>query len=368
MWGSNTLTDPSLAVPFEGKGLDPDQRKVQVNARDGIIGTDKLTVRETLISESTLIAQNVQVRGLLTTNTVPEQAKLSDIVYTRTNIAGYGGVNIVAYTVSSGTGGKNVLFIHGFAHTNLEWKNQFIDPVLKSTHNVYAIDWRGMGESDRPAPTGVGPADTVYAEGENHADDVNAVITGLGLANVVLVSHSYGGFVAGEYIRKYGLGAIAGWVRIASEVGPVIGPGLTPDFGALAPSLLNTAMNVRIPAFGKFIDLSSTLSLDKDTRDHMIAVNYIPADVALALISAKAGPRGGPVPADNVAFYASINKPVLLIHGLYDRIVKTETSTTVKAMMTGITAQLWNPECGHLPFIELPSTFNTMLIGFINSL
>lgn len=34
---ANSLTDPSLAVPFEGKGLNPDQRKVTINARDGIL-------------------------------------------------------------------------------------------------------------------------------------------------------------------------------------------------------------------------------------------------------------------------------------------------------------------------------------------
>lgn len=48
MWGTNSLTDPSLAVPYEGKGLDPDLRKVQVNARDGIIIAEKLIVNGTL--------------------------------------------------------------------------------------------------------------------------------------------------------------------------------------------------------------------------------------------------------------------------------------------------------------------------------
>lgn len=40
---ANSLTDPSLAVPFEGKGIDPIERRVQVNARDGIITE---TIRE----------------------------------------------------------------------------------------------------------------------------------------------------------------------------------------------------------------------------------------------------------------------------------------------------------------------------------
>lgn len=368
MYPANSLTDPSLAIPFEGKGLDPDQRKVQINARDGLISTDRLTVHNTLISDKDIVANNVTVRGILSTNTIPPQAKLSDIVCTRTNIAGYGGVNLVAYTVSTGTGGQNLLFIHGFAHTFLQWKNQLVDPVLKSTHNLYAYDWRGMGESDRPDPTGVGPADTVYAEEENHADDLNAVITGLGLANVVLVSHSYGNVPATGYIRKYGLGAVVGWIKIAGEVGPVLGPGLTPDFQALVPSLLSSQLNVRIPAEAKFVDLNTTLALDKETRDHFIATNFVPPGVALALISVKAGPRGGPVVTDNTTFYASINVPVLLIHGLHDRVVLTSTSSTVKTLMTGITAQLLNPACGHCSMIELPGDITTAVLNFTNSL
>lgn len=43
---ANSLTDPSLAVPFEGKGLDPNERRVNINARDGTIGCDSLSTRE----------------------------------------------------------------------------------------------------------------------------------------------------------------------------------------------------------------------------------------------------------------------------------------------------------------------------------
>jgi hypothetical protein len=42
---ANSLTDPSLAVPFEGKGLDPNDRKVSINARDGTIIAEKLVLR-----------------------------------------------------------------------------------------------------------------------------------------------------------------------------------------------------------------------------------------------------------------------------------------------------------------------------------
>ena len=46
MYPANSLTDPSLAVPFEGKGLDPNDRKVNINARDGTIVCELLTTKK----------------------------------------------------------------------------------------------------------------------------------------------------------------------------------------------------------------------------------------------------------------------------------------------------------------------------------
>lgn len=66
------------------------------------------------VGKDLTVKGDIKLTGQLITNQVPPQAELSDIVYTaRTNVTGYNGVNLVAYTISSGTGGKNLLFIHG---------------------------------------------------------------------------------------------------------------------------------------------------------------------------------------------------------------------------------------------------------------
>lgn len=299
----------------------------------------------------------------------PHQAEITDIVYkARTSVTGYGGVKLTAYTISSETGGKNILFVHGFAHSNLMWKNQYLDPTLTSSHNIYSYDWRGMGESDRPSPTGPGPTDTIYAPGENMADDLDAVITALGLTKVVLVSHSYGGAIVAEYFRKYGQSKVEGYVRIASETGPVLGAQLSPALLALAPKLLSTDLNVRIPAIEEFINISSKCKLDTKTRDHFMAANYVPADVVGSLLSFQAGPRGGPVPADNVALWASITIPVVLMHGIYDNDVLLSGSELTKDMLTSTPAKLLKYKTGHLVPLEDKKRFNHDLLGFVNEL
>lgn len=55
----NTLSDPSLAVPFEGRGLDPSARKVNINATAGTVQCETMTTR-------TLRGQNnepIELRG-----------------------------------------------------------------------------------------------------------------------------------------------------------------------------------------------------------------------------------------------------------------------------------------------------------------
>lgn len=49
MYPANSLTDPSLAVPYEGRGLDPNDRRVNINARDGTIGADRATFQQTTV-------------------------------------------------------------------------------------------------------------------------------------------------------------------------------------------------------------------------------------------------------------------------------------------------------------------------------
>ena len=68
--------------------------------------------------------------------------------------------------------------------TGYEWRHLL--PALADRHRVLALDLRGFGWSDAPR--------TGY-EKENLADDVLAVLDGLGLERVKLVGHDWGGWI-----------------------------------------------------------------------------------------------------------------------------------------------------------------------------
>lgn len=319
------------------------------------------------IQGNTCIDGDVNIHGTLTASTCPPQASVSNIVYkSRTTVTGYNGVAIQAYCISSGNPGKNVLFIHGFAHTNLMWKNQYLDGQLITHHNLYSYDLRGQGESERPFPTGPGPTDTVYAPGENHADDLNAVITTLGIAPCVVVAHSLGNAVLKEYIRDYGTGSLLGIVLGAGEVGPVLGAGLTPELRAIAPLVASPYYTNNVQGWAKFVQISSACSFDQSTHDTFMTANSLPFLITGCYLSFYAGPRGGPPPANNDALYASITIPTMIVQGAVDQIIQADQPFIIQSKLINVTPTMKiYPGIGHLFPLENLTVFNADLLAWL---
>src|ERR1044072_6536310 len=122
-------------------------------------------------------------------------------------------------------GGKPILFIHAWSQSQMCCTRPY-DSLLADEFRLAPLDLRGHGMSDAPREAGQ------YSDGDKWADDIAAVIEGLGLDRVTLVGWSYGGFVISDYVRKYGqerLAAInfAGGAAVLGEKAffTLIGPG-----------------------------------------------------------------------------------------------------------------------------------------------
>jgi pimeloyl-ACP methyl ester carboxylesterase len=88
-----------------------------------------------------------------------------------------------------GTGGLPVVFVHSFGGSSAHWSAQLAH--LRPTRRAVAFDLRGHGRSDPPRSG-------TYAVNAL-ADDIGAVVDGLGLKRFVLVGHSLGGAAAIAY-------------------------------------------------------------------------------------------------------------------------------------------------------------------------
>lgn len=100
MYAPNSLDDPSLAVPFEGKGLDPNERKVNISAFAGTIGCVQLNTESATITGSLNVAR------------VKETAKYYDVI-----VVGFGATStlIIRKLLDAG---KKVLVLERGKNTN----------------------------------------------------------------------------------------------------------------------------------------------------------------------------------------------------------------------------------------------------------
>jgi len=113
-------------------------------------------------------------------------------------------VNTVALNVvQSGEGSPTLLFLHYWGGSSRTWSA--VMDLLSADHLCVAVDFRGWGASDRSASD--------YGL-ETLADDVEGVVSQLGLEEFVVVGHSMGGKVA-QLISGRNLPGLKGLVLVA---------------------------------------------------------------------------------------------------------------------------------------------------------
>ncbi len=88
--------------------------------------------------------------------------------------------------------GSPILFIHGFCETKELWTD--FERTLSETNRILSVDLPGFGESERLIEEGM----TI----EDLAESVLELLTSLQIAEIVIIGHSLGGYVALAMIEK----------------------------------------------------------------------------------------------------------------------------------------------------------------------
>jgi len=270
----------------------------------------------------------------------------------RHRIEGGGGIGLNVVETGNASG-RPILFIHGFSQCWLSWRRQ-MKSDLAGNYRLLAMDMRGHGLSDKPGDG--------YGDSALWAHDLHAVIQSLALDQPILCGWSYGPLVILDYIRHHGDDAIGGihFVGGITQLGSEEATSfLTPEFLGLVPGFFALDLETSARSLESLLRLCLTTELSAEDLYLMLGFNLsVPAYVRQALLSRS---------IDNDDVLPRIRKPVLLMHGTGDAVVRPSVVDRHKAGMNHAEVQMM-AGMGHAPFWDDAATFNARLRAFAQSL
>jgi pimeloyl-ACP methyl ester carboxylesterase len=253
--------------------------------------------------------------------------------------------------------GPAVVLVHGLGGFATSWRHTI--EALASRATVFAVDLPGFGRSAKPR--------TTYRLGY-FARALHGILEGMGIAQASLVGHSLGGSVAVTYAlthpaRVERLALVAGLVpgfsfpmswRYRLVALPVVGEtlalcGRAPIYKAAVARcfhvphagevdfLVEHDYAIRTGAEARAAWLSTARQIRTDFIDHR-------ADYRRAI--------------------ATLNLPVLFVHGRQDPAVSPEHASEAAAGFARAGLR-WVDGCGHFPHLEHAQAVNAWLAEFL---
>lgn len=205
---------------------------------------------------------------------------------------------------------------------------------LAQSKPVYALDYRGVGNSGGEAPLTVAQM----------ADDIVAVIAALKLDTVDLIGFSLGGFVAQQIILSK-----PKLVRklVLAGTGPAGGPGIERVGKVSWPLILKGLLTLKDPK--TYLFFTSTQNGRQAAKAFLLRLKERKTDrdasvtPKVFLRQLKAITAWGRQPAQNLI---SIASPVLIANGHHDIMVPSENSTDMARRVPAADLVLY-PDAGH---------------------
>ena len=246
--------------------------------------------------------------------------------------------------------GPDLVLLHGLAGNSGTWERQF--ETFTDRFRMTAWDAPGYGHS-----AAVRPAVNAYA------DTLGAFTHAIGIERFILIGHSMGGVVAGNFAGRY-QDRVSGLVLSCTHVGRKQRAG--------AP--LSEKYLTRLAQY----DAMSPLDYGRVRAESMTAPGCDPEILEdFARIAAETRKEGLEAAArvvseaDNRSHFAHLDMPVLVLAGDLDRTVpKALTEELVEAIPGELPSFVLHylPGVGHAPYMEDANLYNTVLAGFLSSL
>ena len=268
-----------------------------------------------------------------------------------------GGIN--TQYLEAGTG-PPVLLLHGHEQSATSWR--WVIPALARTHRVLALSLPGHGQTN--------PAIGGYAPGRDLTPFVTDFLATVGVGTIDLVGNSVGGAVALRLalanppgVRTLTLVASAGLGR---EVHPLLALNTLPGVGELAimfsrlpggdvqRSTMSAAMLFAQP---------SRVPAEFYTEQHDVGRRPGQLEASTAMARALFDITGQrEILLDQLP---TLTMPTLVIWGENDYVLPAHQARAAVGRLPRGRLSLF-PDCGHLPHVEHPDRFATLLSDWLN--
>lgn len=225
--------------------------------------------------------------------------------------------------------GHPLVLVHGFPLDHSSWAS--LVPHLTDTFDVIQPDLRGFGASSAP--------ESGYSL-EDMAADLDALLTALNLPSAFLAGHSMGGYVSLAFARRFGP-RLRGLALIGSQA--------VADTPERQAGRHTTAAQVLEQGPLAVAGMAEKLSANPDQTSFLreLILRQKPVGLAHALKAMAARP-------DSQALLASLQVPLVLVHGLADSLIPFDRSREMKTLYPQ--ANLTElPGVGHSPALEAPA-------------
>lgn len=239
--------------------------------------------------------------------------------------------------LEAGSGEAAIVFIHGWTCNRGHWRNQVAEFSVE--HQVVALDLRGHGDSDKP--------DQDY-DIAGFADDVDWLISELGLTRPIVVGHSMGGVIAAHLARTHPE-ATRGIVLVDAPIVP-----LAP---ALKPVADGAVAGLQGPAYQQVAEDFLREFMFNDASDPKLREEIVQSSLrtpqrvmrsAVASIFTQQEALGGP-----------LSMPSLFVRAA----TQYATEDEIRAHLPGI--EVAEVDCAHFIQLEKPGEFNALLSRFL---
>ena len=243
--------------------------------------------------------------------------------------------------------GRTVVFLHGYPLNHSMWLPQ-LDAVSEH-HHVVLLDLPGFGLAEEsPVPDSlVGFSEEVYLS-----------VTSRFPRSVVVVGHSFGGYVALQLVHDHPE-IISGLVLTNTRSDP--------DTAEAKEKRLETVRRLENPSQG--------LDVEATTRGLLAPARWssggpLTESVRSMVRSARAPAIRGALAAianrpDLTPVLSTIQVPTLVVWGEEDQLIPpSQTQSMVTHLSRGVGAGI--PGAGHLPSLEAPELFGRALAEFLS--